>query len=295
MGAGLGALGTLFATWLFKLEMWTDHCTPRGAMLQSASVRRGNNRHSDGPGYRLVPIRRVDVYRQVMTEIETLIERDRLGPGDRLPSDRDLADMLHASRASVRQALKVLEGLGRIDARHGSGTFVREPGFAAAIADLTRGRPFDATEADDVVPVHRAVELAVLEAAFARRTQESVAHVRAALERRQSELADDPEEGSLEFSFETSLGEVCGNPLLRRLQALMQEMFVRACAARGEVPGDKHRLFQEHVGVYERFAEGDLLGALARFREHLSFAPRASGHAPNGLPFDTSTKSGLST
>jgi len=295
MGAGLGALGTLFATWALQIGNVDGPLYARGVMLQCASVRRGNNRHSDGPGYRLVPIRRIEVYRQVMTEIETLIERDRLGPGDRLPSDRDLAEMLHASRASVRQALKVLEGLGRIDTRHGSGTFVREPGFAAAIADLTRGRPFDASEADDVVPVHRAVELAVLEAAFARRTQESIAHVRAALERRHSALADDPEEGSLEFSFETSLGDVCGNPLLRRLQALMQEMFVRACAARGKVPGDKHRLFQEHVGVYERFAEGDLLGALARFREHLSFAPRASATAPDGLPLDTRTRSGLST
>jgi GntR family transcriptional regulator, transcriptional repressor for pyruvate dehydrogenase complex len=228
----------------------------------------------DGPGYRLVPIRRVDVYRQVITEIETLIERNGLVPGDRLPSDRDLAEMLHVSRASVRQALKVLEGLGRIGAQHGSGTYVREPGFAGAIADLTRGVPFDRSVADQLVPVHRAIELAVLEAAFATRSEEHIAHVRAALERRAEELANDPEEGSLEFSFETSLGEVCGNPFLRRLQALVQELFVRAWGASGEVPGDKQKLFEEHVGVFERFAEGDLLGALARFREHLSFPPQ---------------------
>jgi len=215
----------------------------------------------------------VEVYRQVLTEIEAFIENNSLVPGDRLPSDRDLATMLHVSRVSVRQALKVLEGLGRIGAQHGSGTYVREPGFTAAIADLTRGLPIDRSLANQVVPIHRAVQLAVLETAFVGRTDEHVAHVRTALERRRRELADDPEEGSLEFSFETSLGEVCGNPLLRRLQAVMQELFVRAWAASGEVPGTKRRLFEEHVGVFERFAEGDLLGALARFREHLSFPP----------------------
>jgi GntR family transcriptional repressor for pyruvate dehydrogenase complex len=229
-----------------------------------------------------VPIRRVEVYRQVMLEIEAYIDRNSLVPGDRLPSDRDLATMLRASRASVRQALKVLEGLGRIDAQHGSGTYVREPGFAAAMADLTRGLPFDRLLAEQVVPVHRAIELAVLEAAFANRTEASIEHVHAALERRGREIASDPEEGSLEFSFETSLGEVCGSPLLRRFQALVQELFVRAMAASGEVPGDKHRIFREHVGVFERFAEGDLLGALARFREHLSFAPRSRELAIDG-------------
>ncbi len=245
---------------------------------------RGESRQQ-GPGYRLVPLRKVEVYRQVIAEIEAFIDRNHLVPGDRLPSDRDLATMLGASRVSVRQALKVLEGLGRIDAQHGSGTYVREPGFTAAIHDLTRDLAYDRTLANQIVPIHRAIELSVLEAAFAQRNEQTIAHVRGALERRRGELASDPEVGSLEFSFETSLGEICGNPLLRRMQALVQEIFVRAWAASGEVPGDKHTLFQEHVGVFERFAEGDLLGSLARFREHLSFAPAVtlSGGEGNGL------------
>ncbi|MBV9356532.1 MAG: FadR family transcriptional regulator, partial [Chloroflexi bacterium] len=68
---------------------------------------RGESRQQ-GPGYRLVPLRKVEVYRQVIAEIEAFIDRNQLGPGDRLPSDRDLATMLGASRVSVRQALKVL-------------------------------------------------------------------------------------------------------------------------------------------------------------------------------------------
>ena len=66
--------------------------------------------------------------------------------GDRLPSDRTLAELLGVSRPSVRQAIKVLENFGRVEVRHGSGTYVRDEPFGLAIADLlprwaTRAKP----------------------------------------------------------------------------------------------------------------------------------------------------------
>ena len=83
--------------------------------------------------FRLVPIRHVDVYREVLGQIEAFISENALKPGDRLPSDRELAERLGVSRASVRQATKVLEGFGRVDAQRGSGTYVKEPSHVAAI------------------------------------------------------------------------------------------------------------------------------------------------------------------
>lgn len=226
--------------------------------------------------FRLVPIRRVNVYREVLAQIERFISENQLQPGDRLPSDRELAEMLGVSRVSVRQAIKVLEGFGRVDAQRGSGTYVREPGHAAAIADLTRGLVFDRSFARQLIPVHTAVELAVLESASAHRTPDTMARIQAALDRRARSLAeeDDHEEGSLDFSFEATLGSVCGNELLRRLQSLIQELWVRAWAASGEAPGDKQLLFQEHVLVFQRLRDGDLSGALTAFREHLDLPPR---------------------
>ena len=226
--------------------------------------------------FRLVPIRHVDVYREVLGQIEAFISENALKPGDRLPSDRELAERLGVSRASVRQATKVLEGFGRVDAQRGSGTYVKEPSHVAAIIDLATGLTFDSSFARQLIPVHTAIELAVLEAAFAHRTPEKLAVVQAALDRRARILAeeDDAEAGSLDFSFEATLGQVCGNELLRRFQSLIQEMWVRAWSAAGEAPGDKHLLFQEHCEVFERFRNADLPSALAVFREHLDLPPR---------------------
>src|SRR5690606_7409542 len=50
----------------------------------------------------------------------------QLSPGDRLPSERDLADQLQVSRASLREALRALEIAGIVAAKQGGGTYIRE-------------------------------------------------------------------------------------------------------------------------------------------------------------------------
>jgi GntR family transcriptional repressor for pyruvate dehydrogenase complex len=54
-------------------------------------------------------------------KIAQLIESGRIPPGSRLPSERSLVEMLHASRISVRQALQDLEMRGYLTSRPRSG------------------------------------------------------------------------------------------------------------------------------------------------------------------------------
>lgn len=61
---------------------------------------------------------------RVETTIRKMIERGDYGPGDRLPSERQLAAELSAGRTTIRQVLSKLATLGLIEARHGSGYFV---------------------------------------------------------------------------------------------------------------------------------------------------------------------------
>ncbi len=56
--------------------------------------------------------------------IKWMIEQDGLVPGDRIPSERELADRLAISRPSVREALRTLAYLGIIETRHGGGSFL---------------------------------------------------------------------------------------------------------------------------------------------------------------------------
>lgn len=70
-------------------------------------------------------IRKNKVYEEVAQQIERLI-RKKLRPGDKLPSERELAEMLSVSRSSVRDAIRGLELRGMVEPRQGAGTIVCE-------------------------------------------------------------------------------------------------------------------------------------------------------------------------
>src|SRR5204862_6433449 len=65
------------------------------------------------------------VYEVVVEQIKGLITEGRIKPGDRLPPERELAELFKASRNSVRDAIRVLEQMGLIESRQGDGTYVR--------------------------------------------------------------------------------------------------------------------------------------------------------------------------
>ncbi|MCQ8835867.1 FadR/GntR family transcriptional regulator [Streptomyces malaysiensis] len=66
-------------------------------------------------------VRRVRTHEQVLIQIQERILNGQLRIGDRLPSERELVQVLGVSRNSVREALRVLEAMGIIDAHTGSG------------------------------------------------------------------------------------------------------------------------------------------------------------------------------
>ncbi|WP_430784828.1 FadR/GntR family transcriptional regulator [Virgibacillus flavescens] len=64
------------------------------------------------------------VYQAVLNEIRRYIDENNLMPGDKLPSERDLAESLQAGRSSIREALRAMELLGLVETRSGQGTFL---------------------------------------------------------------------------------------------------------------------------------------------------------------------------
>ena len=71
------------------------------------------------------PIRPKKISEEIVIQIKQLISKGELKPGDRIPSERELATMLGVSRPSVREAIMVLDAMGFLEARQGGGTFVR--------------------------------------------------------------------------------------------------------------------------------------------------------------------------
>lgn len=75
----------------------------------------------------LSPIKTEKLYTIIIHQIEALIEQEHLKPGDKLPSERELAQALSVSRTSVRQAISAIASKGLITVKQGDGTYVAEP------------------------------------------------------------------------------------------------------------------------------------------------------------------------
>ncbi len=67
------------------------------------------------------------LYMQVAEALTERIEQGSLAPGDRLLSERGLAEDFGVNRRTIRQALDVLTRRGQVERRRGSGTFISEP------------------------------------------------------------------------------------------------------------------------------------------------------------------------
>ena len=80
-------------------------------------------------------VRKDKVYDQVARKLEQFIRRE-LKPGDKLPSERELAQSCKVSRSSIRDAMRRLELMGLVDPRQGAGTIVRDVSSEALVNPL---------------------------------------------------------------------------------------------------------------------------------------------------------------
>lgn len=133
----------------------------------------------------LSPVHRRPLYEQLVERLRAHVDQAGLCPGDRLPSERAMAEQLGVSRASVRQATIVLEVQGLVEVRHGGGTFLRteltlEP--LSAVIDRQRRLP-------DILDAREALETKIAALAAERRTESDLVMIEDALELMASQVA----------------------------------------------------------------------------------------------------------
>jgi len=93
-----------------------------------------------------------------ISKIRKLIIQSALVPGDRLPSEREVAETLGISRASVREALRALSFLGIVETKHGGGTFLCEQNRHRYIEILSEFIVTKQTKATDIVDMLKLLE-----------------------------------------------------------------------------------------------------------------------------------------
>lgn len=224
--------------------------------------------HAHRPPFKIIPIKKVDVFRSLLEQLEAYIEQSDLKPGDRLGSERELAEQFQVSRVSVREALRALESLGKIEIRRNAGSFILNPNAAPPEARLKGSEPVDESFLEQLVDVRSAVEAKVV-ALVAARSKVNLDDAREVLDRVEDELQHaDRAQGSLDLRFEAALARECGNPLLARFQQLVHELWIDTWSELGVAPGDWGILHEQHRAILTALEAGDRDAAIALMIDH---------------------------
>ncbi|MBF0686566.1 MAG: FadR family transcriptional regulator [Cellulomonas sp.] len=235
---------------------------------------------------------------RVVDGVTAMILDGRLGPGQRLPVEKDLADALGVSRGSLREGIRALAVLGVVETRQGDGTYVTALDPGSLVAPL--GLVVELQAAGHALHVHTVrrlleTEVAGLAAAGARAPGADLTAAREALAQGAAVLAragsDDPatsgegesgdgEPGDVlcdheallaaDLAFHRALGALAGNPVLAALTDAMGGRTARHRLSRGVTePGAEARTQREHEAILDAVAAGDVDRARVRMAAHL--------------------------
>ncbi|MFE6256628.1 FadR/GntR family transcriptional regulator [Agromyces sp. NPDC057865] len=172
------------------------------------------------------PVQRIRTYEQVMAQIEQRILDGRLKAGDKLPSERELAQSLGVSRPSLREAMRVLEALGLVDIRVGGGpdggaVLVQTPGDGAANL-LKLQIALAHFSWDDVLETRLTLETWSVEEAAYRADDDDHRELAEILDRMDDPTIDSAEFNRLDAAFHLRIAESTGNALTAHLMSSLR-------------------------------------------------------------------------
>ena len=215
--------------------------------------------------------------KSVVRQVEQLILRGILRPGERLPSERELAEKLAVSRPSLREALSELQGSGLLTSRAGAGIFVAEvlgSAFSPALMRLfgthdeavydylAFRKDLEGLAAERAARVGSNTDLKVINAIYVK------------MEAAQSKRSSD-EEARLDAQFHMSICEAGHNVVMLHMMRSMYELlqtgvFYNRQATFRQRSG-RSELLGQHRAINEALQARDPEAATAAVHNHLDF------------------------
>lgn len=195
---------------------------------------------------------------RIATQLIELIEIQKLLPGDKLPPERQLAELLAVSRPSLREALHILQAQGIVQIKHGQGTFIQEPRVAqelrASLLSTTHGlnELFDAREVLEVPASKWATEKA---------TKEDIRLLRATLNQIDTITAIEPIDydqlQSLDAKFHLTIVGIAGNRFINQTLNVLQDVMRMSMETTLRLPGRSEISRNEHHEILAAIENGD--------------------------------------
>lgn len=213
----------------------------------------------------------------IADRIREMIVTQQVEPGQRLPSERELADLLRVSRPSVRDALRVLEadGLLRIRVGSGGGAFVAVPGSGVVSRGLENLVRMSSVTPEDVAEARLILETGLVGLIVARADDEDLEALESLCEEAEQALQEGTYGPAHSERFHTRLAECAHNPALSLLAGTFAGPLSMVGLRKRTVRENRHR---RSIAYHRRIVQA------IRDRDAQEFERIAREHLTEGLP-----------
>jgi GntR family transcriptional regulator, transcriptional repressor for pyruvate dehydrogenase complex len=209
------------------------------------------------------------VAQSVVNRILDLVRTGMLRSGDRLPSERELIEILSISRPSVREAIRALSSLGVVETRHGGGAYITDLKARTLLAPLDFFLSLSPSNLADVFESRRIVEIEIARKAARNATATDVDILSGMLVAHEKVLTDPVGFRILDARFHAQLSQIAGNSILERIAYGLYNMGLDIRRRATENVALIRRSLGEHTTIVRAIKAGDADAAATAMAAHL--------------------------
>ncbi|MBQ7645155.1 MAG: FadR family transcriptional regulator [Spirochaetales bacterium] len=216
-----------------------------------------------------MPSRHDSVSEIIVAMLRKYILDNEMTTGDKLPSETELSNTLHISRASIREGMKSLESMGIIRTLHGKGRYIRDFNYDQMIESMTYNLQVHFKDFMEVVQVRSVLESYFLLEAYKQMTEEDFAELDGLVDQMEEDVRKGVSYSELaqtHTAFHKSLYRHINNRLLDSLISMFAT-FQRLYSSRRH---DNEKLIKDHRDLVEALRKGDEERIRENLRTHFS-------------------------
>ncbi len=217
-------------------------------------------------------------YQRIVDQIKNMIVEGELVPGDKLLSERKLAEKMKVSRTVVREALKTLNSLGFIETNPGGGNYIKEADLENLLdpfaARLTRNKQ----NVIYLMEARRIIESASVKLASERATESDLYKIRDDAFQIKEDIENGEPADEADIKFHKDIVEASANPVLSELISLITNLMRKYYLPYRHFllnEGDSGNIYAEqHIKIYEAIKNRDGKKASKIMNKHLTQAQK---------------------
>lgn len=213
----------------------------------------------------------------VVNKILDMINDNTLKTGNKLPSERVLAEFLSVSRVSVREALKTLSAMKVITIKPREGAYINSISFSELIVQDSLGKLLDSISLTELTEVRLYIEPIVAELAAQRATDEEIENLLNMCDYLQYKASEDKDPSrynylKLDLEFHIELCKVAKNRVLFGMISSIINLMVGSMITSTKVQGFFKKGYEGHYAILEALQQRDPQKARIAMVNHLKMA-----------------------